>query len=131
MSNEINARLTKYRRLKGYKKTEISAALGMKYTTYCNLEKNSNITGEFLLKAADLLKIDVRKLLYDEIPKTYEEPDEGDNPNTEKEPEEKQPYICYKFENVTIPVMEMNILKLIRRLSLDDLEIILDIMLKK
>ena len=129
MPNKINERIKMYRKKFNCSKKEMAHLLGLKYTTYCRMEEMGNISGEWLLKIAEVFSIDVRELLYDKIP---------ENKNwvplpPRSEPPKNEPVVTigYKYINDTITVMENLILKQLKRLSLSEQWEIFDITCKK
>ncbi len=123
MADKINARVTYYRKTFGYTKRQMSEMLGIKYTTYVRTEQYGNISGKLLIKLAEIFKMDVRLLLYDEIPEEPKtEPQKPEEPSSETtDLKNTQPTIIlgYKYINAQITVLENNILKQLERLSLN------------
>ena len=62
----INQRVRKYRKDLFLNQSDVAQMLGMKTSTYSQMERWGNITCETLLKLTKLLKVDVLKLLYGE-----------------------------------------------------------------
>ena len=62
----INQRVRKYRKDLFLNQSDVAQMLGMKTSTYSQMERMGNITCETLLKLTEILKVDVRKLLYGE-----------------------------------------------------------------
>ena len=62
----INQRVRKYRKDLFLNQSDVAKMLGMKTSTYSQMERMGNITCETLLKLTEILKVDVLKLLYGE-----------------------------------------------------------------
>lgn len=62
----INQRVRKYRKDLFLNQSDVAQMLGMKTSTYSQMERMGNITCETLLKLTEILKVDVLKLLYGE-----------------------------------------------------------------
>ena len=62
----INQRVKKYRKELFLSQADVAQMLGMKTSTYSQMERMGNITCETLLKLTEILKVDVLKLLYGE-----------------------------------------------------------------
>ena len=68
---EINARITSLRKLREYKQADVAELLGMKTSTYSQMEQRGNITAEMVIRLSELFDIDPREILYGE---DYETP---------------------------------------------------------
>ena len=62
----INQRVRKYRKDLFLNQSDVAQMLGMKTSTYSQMERMGNITCETHLKLTKILKVDVLKLLYGE-----------------------------------------------------------------
>lgn len=62
----INQRVKKQRKELFLSQADVAQMLGMKTSTYSQMERMGNITCETLLKLTEILKVDVLKLLYGE-----------------------------------------------------------------
>lgn len=62
----INQRVRKYRKELFLSQADVAGMLGMKTSTYSQMERMGNITCETLLKLAEIFKVDALKLLYGE-----------------------------------------------------------------
>ena len=62
----INQRVRKYRKDLFLNQSDVAQMLGMKTSTYSQMERMGNITCDTLLKLTKILKVDVLKLLYGE-----------------------------------------------------------------
>ena len=60
----INRRIARYRKFKGYTCADFAEALNMTQKTYSSKENGTKIDCELLIKIAELLKVDVKILLY-------------------------------------------------------------------
>lgn len=69
MSLEINKRIKAERIKKGYTQGQFSHLLGLKESTYSQMEREGKISAETLKKIAKVLNVDILYLLYNkEIP---------------------------------------------------------------
>ena len=68
MNLEINKRIKQIRKLLGYSQIKVAEMLGKKPSTYAQCEREGNITCDMLISLAEIFNIDVRILLYGEIP---------------------------------------------------------------
>jgi len=68
---EINARITSLRKLREYRQADVAELLGMKTSTYSQMEQRGNITAEMVIRLSQLFDIDPREILYGE---DYETP---------------------------------------------------------
>lgn len=106
---EINARIASIRKLRGYKQADIAEFLGLKTSTYSQMERNGNITGEMIIKIAKIFDIDPRIILCgEEETETPPPPDPIDPP-------------IGKLKN-----SEENIIKIIRNLNKEKHEMVFD-----
>lgn len=68
--NKINQRVKKLRKQNKYSQKNIGNLLGMKTSTYSQMEREGNFNGDELVLLADFFKVDVKTFLYDDIPET-------------------------------------------------------------
>ena len=66
--NKINQRVKKLRKQNKYSQKDIGILLGKKTSTYSQMEREGNFTGDELVILADHFKVDVKAFLYDDIP---------------------------------------------------------------
>ena len=66
MANTVNTRIKKIRKSKGITQMEMAQILGVKHDTYSKMERNSNISCEFLLQLSKILETDVTQFFYDD-----------------------------------------------------------------
>ncbi len=64
MSETINERIRKYRNLRKLTQIEVAKSLGMKSSTYSQMERGGSIITDRLIKIAHLLTVDVRELIF-------------------------------------------------------------------
>ena len=84
MNLEINKRVVYYRKKARLKQTEVAELMGMKCSTYSQMEREGDISAERIIKLADIFKIDVRCLLYEDI---------GINPEVPKSPIDEPDFV--------------------------------------
>ena len=63
---ETNKRIIAKRKKSGITQIEMAKRLGLKFSTYSQMERSGKIYDEMLVKIADILNVDVRCFLYDE-----------------------------------------------------------------
>lgn len=124
---EVNARITEIRKQRKLSKKDIAERLNLNYSTYVRMESEGSINTDILKKLAEILEVDVRLILYGEVPKAevIYLPAEPEKP--------KRPEIIhgYKFINESLSNMEMCFIRELRRLSLSDIQEIFDLIEKK
>ena len=64
MALEINQRIKTERKSQGYTQEFIADALGMRESTYSQMERSGKVSAETLLKIANILNVDIRYFLY-------------------------------------------------------------------
>ena len=62
---EINARIASLRRLREYRQADVAELLGMKTSTYSQMEQKGIITAEMVIRLSQLFDVDAREILYD------------------------------------------------------------------
>lgn len=65
MSESINQRIALYRKLANLTQTEAAEKLGMKCSTYSQMERKGSISAEKLIALADIFGVTPETLLYD------------------------------------------------------------------
>ena len=108
-NREINARIASIRKLQEFKQSDIAEFLGMKVSTYSQMERNGNITGEVIIKLAEIFRVDSKEILYGE---QTEKP--------QKLPKDPEP------EERKLTNLESNIIKIFRTLNKEKQEDICD-----
>ncbi|MBR6532838.1 MAG: helix-turn-helix transcriptional regulator, partial [Clostridia bacterium] len=122
---EVNARIRALRKKHKFTQEELGKMLGYKTSTYSQIERKGNIDTKLLKDLARIFDVDVKYILFGEIP----EP-KILTPEPSKPPE-PQIIIGYKLKNETLSVMEMSFIEEIRRLGKEDISEIGDIIYKK
>ena len=87
---DINLRVKKARKDNFYTQAQLAKAIGMKTTTYSQMEREGNITAEVLKKIAHVLNIDIRYFLYGDEFVVENKPEEP--PEEPAEPEFRNVY---------------------------------------
>ena len=64
MQETVNQRVARYRKLRDLNQAELAEKIGMKASTYSQMERSGNISAQRLLDIALVLKVDVGFLLY-------------------------------------------------------------------
>ncbi len=72
MANEINERIKKYRKERKLTQGELAAKIGVKTSTYSQMEREGNIKVDMALKIAEALNVDPNLIVYGE-PNTPDE----------------------------------------------------------
>ena len=78
-SESLNKRIARLRKAKGLKQADMAERLGLKESTYSQMERQGNITAQKLLDIAAILGVDVNVLLYGE---DYLEPSKNNGGST-------------------------------------------------
>lgn len=125
MDLEVNARIRALRKKHKFTQAELGKMLGYKTSTYSQMERKGNIDTELLKNLCKVFNVDVKYLLFGEVPEpkiiTPEPP----------KPPEPEIIVGYKFVNETLSVMEMDFIKQLRHLKMEDISEIGDIINKK
>lgn len=62
-NREINKRIASLRKLREYKQSDVAELLKIKVSTYSQMERKGIITGEMILKLAEVFDVDPREIL--------------------------------------------------------------------
>lgn len=87
---EINTRIASIRKLREYKQSDVAQFLGLKTSTYSQMERKGNITGEMILKLAEIFNVDPMIILcgenseYEHVVVDIFDPEERKLTNLEK-----------------------------------------------
>ena len=87
---EINTRIASIRKLREYKQSDVAQFLGLKTSTYSQMERKGNITGEMILKLAEIFNVDPMIILcgenseYEHVVVDIIDPEERKLTNLEK-----------------------------------------------
>ena len=65
MDKSINRRIAIYRKMANLTQTEVAEKMGMKYSTYSQMERKGSISSERLLALSKILGVSTEMLLYD------------------------------------------------------------------
>lgn len=65
---EINKRLARLRKFKGFRQREMAALLDLKESTYSQMERQGGINCKMLLRICEVLNCSPLEILYDKIP---------------------------------------------------------------
>ena len=116
----VNERIAIYRRLFGYSQAELAELLGMKSSTYSQMERKGRIYTDILLKIAETLDIDPKILLCGEkdTADVLVPPPPPTNPTPE--PPEPNPHFIYEPPERPLTNLEENVLKMFRSLKKKD-----------
>ncbi len=126
MEKDINKRIREYRKLREMTQEELGMALGMKCSTYSQMERKGKITVDMAQAIAKILDVDPDIIMYGEKqtpidfvpvitpPITLSDPGKNNPFITPSEPEV---IIGYKYGEITLSVKEESIINLFRDLS--------------
>lgn len=109
---DINARILAYRRIKKVSQQDVADYLGIKVSTYSQMEREGIITCEKLIKIAEFLNVDIRCFLYGfeyEMPKI--------EIKEEVQKTDKKKSLKNEFENNEFTKKEYNYLVAIKNLE--------------
>lgn len=126
MDKGINARIREYRKSKKMTQEELGKALGMKCSTYSQMERKGKITVDMARRIAEILDIDYDIIMLGEkqtpfpfepiVPNPIIFGTPGiDNPFTP--PSEPEITVGYKCGEITLSVEEERIINLLRDLN--------------
>ncbi len=129
MENDINVRIRKYRKAKKMTQEELGNALGMKCSTYSQMERKGKITVGMAQKIADILDVDPDMIMYGEkttslpFPPPIENPPlkfaDSSNPFDQSKSNGPEIITAYKSGEFLISVEETRLIKELRHLSLE------------
>ena len=66
MDKEINKRIVIYRKLANLNQIQVAELMGMKASTYSQMERSGSITTDRLLRLAEIFNVSVNDLLFDQ-----------------------------------------------------------------
>lgn len=120
MELTINQRIARYRRLSDLTQSDVAEKLGMKSSTYSQMERKGNISAQMILRLADIFNVEPNELLYGEK-KQYVEPPIEAGTTTFSQPTEIPIPVTSPSPTITVLTnSEENIIKIIRSLSKKD-----------
>ncbi len=121
----INERIAHYRKLADLTQTDAAEKLGIKCSTYSQMERKGNITAERLLALAEIFHVEPEDILYGD--RKEEKPEEDRNTNPDRLHFRQE--LFYEKESFSAPFIfskkEENLIKIIRNLSKEDKEEVL------
>ena len=79
MGSEINKRVRKYRKLAHLTQSQVADLIGMKSSSYSQMERVGDISAERIIKLAEIFEINVGLLLYGEEIEVANAPDISQN----------------------------------------------------
>ncbi len=68
MDNNVNARIREMRKKRGYTQAELGERVGLKCSTYSQMERNGKISVEMAIKLADVLEVERDYITYGKSP---------------------------------------------------------------
>ena len=122
MSEGINKRIALYRKLANLTQTEAAEKLGMKCSTYSQMERKGSISADKLIALADIFGVAPETLLYDAPARGMLNftPNESINKEVVRQPE---PVLAADNSSVFVVThKEESIIKILRNLPRDDYE---------
>ncbi len=66
MNETINQRINRLRKAKGYTQADVAELLGIKVSTYSQMERKGGITSDIIIKLSEILKVEPLIILYGE-----------------------------------------------------------------
>ena len=79
----INQRIKYFRLLCGYTQSDVAEILNMKVSTYSQKERKSLIDAQFLIKISKIFDVDVRMILFGELPEKETSVKSNKKPDTQ------------------------------------------------
>lgn len=130
MSDSINQRIALYRKLANLTQTEAAEKLGMKCSTYSQMERKGSISADKLIALADIFGVTPETLLYDPPARGYLNftPNESLGREQVRQPE---PTITTDPSYFVVTHKEESIVKILRNLPRDDYEEIIGLINEK
>ena len=131
MSESINQRIALYRKLANLTQTEAAEKLGMKCSTYSQMERKGSISAEKLIALADIFGVTPETLLYDTPARGILNftPNESLGKETVRQPE---PVISSDPSSFFVAThKEESIIKILRNLPREDYEEIIEMINEK
>ena len=123
LKETINERVTRHRKLKGYTQARVAELMGLKCSTYSQMERNGNITAEKLLQIEQIFDLPRGELLYG----SSLEPKE-DNVLRFAEPDETK---SLRPEPMVITNNEQNYISILRNLPKKARDEVIDLLQQK
>ncbi len=126
MEKGINERIKELRNKKKMTQEELGKALGMKCSTYSQMERKGKITVDMARRIAEILDVAPDIIMYGEKQIPFPEPPIITPPLTLGDPSKNNPFgvpaepeviVGYKYGEITLSVMEELIIKRFRDLS--------------
>ena len=118
MGSKINHNVASCRKLAELKQSDVAELLNIKTSTYSQMERKGNITGDMILKLAELFKVHPNVLLYGT---EYVEEEKKDEENLVLSEPFTPPVPEPTSSSITVLTnSEENIIKIIRNLSKSD-----------
>lgn len=109
MEETINQRIRRYRKKSNLTQSQLGEMIGLKTSTYSQMERKGQITCDTILRLAEVLKVDAAVLLLGE--KTFE--NENTDDNTQAPPSLK----IGKSITLELTIREYNLVDMFRHLS--------------
>ncbi len=131
MSESINKRVLQCRKLANLSQSETAEKMGIKCSTYSQMERQGKISGERLLQLAEIFGVDSNYLLTgrstekEPIIQVVKEPDI--TPPTRLEQEHFTP----QYPQLILTKNEENYIKILRNLSKEDLREVVELLQEK
>lgn len=123
MDKEVNARIRKYRKSQNMTQKDLGKALGIKCSTYSQMERNGKITVEMAARIAKVLDVDpdIMMLGEKEKPSPFEPvitpPIKLGTPDPFTPPSEPEVIVGIKCGEITLSIEEERIIHFFRNLS--------------
>lgn len=104
MRGPINERVAYYRKLANLSQTDTAEALNMKYSTYSQMERKGTISGDMIMRLAEVFGVRPEYLLYDPETKYPGAVTEGNALLTARQhiaaPSDDQMILTHKEQNI-------------------------------
>lgn len=133
MSESINKRVTRCRKLANLSQSQTAEKMGIKCSTYSQMERQGRISGERLLQLAEIFGVDSNYLLTgrstsnEPIVEVVKEPEVKTKTKTRLE----QSHFTPDYPQLILTKNEENYIKILRNLSKEDLREVVELLQEK
>lgn len=115
----INQRVARCRKLAGFTQADVAEKLGIKISTYSQMERKGNITAQMVLDLAAIFNIDPNEMLYTAPTPTQKTSGQETLPPPAPDPQ------------LLLTNLEQNIIKILRNIPKEDFDEIKELILRK
>lgn len=131
MSESINKRVQKCRKLANLSQSETAERMGIKCSTYSQMERQGRISGERLLQLAEIFGVDSNYLLTGHSTSNVPVVELIKEPEVKKPTVLKQEHFSPEYPQLILTKNEENYIKILRNLSKEDHREVVELLQEK